>query len=249
MTKKKLYANNEWIQFSRRVQKRDGEKCLKCHRSSPNVILQTHHKIYIPNKQPWEYALSDCITLCKGCHAREHGHIEPNSGWFLISIDDLGDLIGICERRGCGNEIRYEHLTYHPNWGYRKVGSTCIEHLTQKDKNRSSIALALYKNISKFVHGSEWNSGTTKKGKSFISTKHRHNLIRIYGENPEYAFQILLKEKGRKFYHYKDIVNLSGKSLEEVKELSYIALKGTTSEDNKEKAMLRELYKNIRESK
>lgn len=243
---KNLYINDRWFEFAHRVQMRDGGKCLKCHRTPPDVILQVHHEIYIPNKLPWEYALSDCTTLCKGCHAREHGHVEPSSGWFLMSIDDLGGLVGTCEREGCGNEIRYEHLTYHPDWGYKKVGSTCIEHLTKKDKNLSGKVLACYRNISKFVHGSDWYKGKTKSDKPYVGAKHGHDLIRIYGEDSRYAFQIALKEKGRRYHHYKDIVRASGKTLEEVKELAYITLKGLTTEDENEKSMLRNLYRSIR---
>lgn len=241
-----LYTNERWVEFSRRVKLRDGNRCLKCHRSPPYVVLQVHHELYVPNKQPWEYAISDCSTLCKGCHAREHGLLEPNIGWFLISIDDLGGLTGTCEREGCGAAIRYEHLTYHPEWGYKKVGSTCIEHLTKKDKNLSGKALACYRNISSFVHDSDWYKGTTKSGKCYVGAKHDHDLIRIYGQDGGYAFQIALKEKGRKLYHFQDVVRVSGKTLDEVKELAYITLKGVTTEDEEEKSMLRNLYRSIK---
>jgi hypothetical protein len=63
----------------------------------------------------------------------------------------LGALDGICERKNCGTGIRYEHIIYHPNWGYKIVGSTCIDHLTQEDKLLSSDILKMYKQISKFV--------------------------------------------------------------------------------------------------
>ncbi|MCC6076529.1 HNH endonuclease [Pseudomonas sp. GCM10022188] len=245
---KNLYANDKWFEFSRRVRLRDGNKCLKCHGSPPGVVLQVHHELYMPNKNPWEYALSDCTTLCKGCHAREHGHVEPNSGWLLISIDDLGGLIGTCERVGCGKGIRYEHLTYHPGWGYKKVGSTCIEHLTQKDKNLSEKILACYENISSFVHGSIWHKGKTKSDKPYVGAQHGHDLIRIYGQDGGYAFQVALKEKGRKFHHFKDVVRAPKKTLDEVKELAYITLKGLTTEDEEEKSMLRSLYRSIKQT-
>ena len=243
---KNLYTNDMWFQFSRRVQSKDRNRCLKCYRSAPDVVLQVHHELYIPNKRPWEYALSDCTTLCKGCHAREHGLIEPSNGRYLMSIDDLGGLIGICEREDCGKEIRYEHLTYHPEWGYKKVGSTCIEHLTQKDKKLSNKVLACYRNISSFVHGSDWYKGKTKSDKPYVGTKHGHDLIRIYGPNGRYAFQIALKEKGRKSHHFKDVVRTPGKALDEVKELAYITLKGVNSENKEEKSMLRNLYRSVK---
>ena len=245
-SKKNLYTNACLYEFSCRVKERDNLKCVKCSRPHPTVVLQVHHEIYLPNKLPWEYALSDCTTMCKGCHAREHGLIEPNSGWFLLAIDDLRDLSGICEREGCGKEIRYEHLTYHPSWGYKKVGSTCIEHLTKEDINISGKVLGCYRNISNFVHGSDWHRGRTLNDKAYVGAKHGHDVIRIYGDEGRYAFQVALKEKGRKYYHYQDIVRLPGKSLEEAKELSYIALKGLVSKDAEEKTMLRNLYKSIK---
>ena len=244
--RRKLYVNEKWYDFSERVKQRDGYKCLQCERSTPEVVLQIHHETYIKGKPPWEYSLSDCRTLCKGCHAKEHKIIEPSRGWTLISIDDLGGLDGICERKNCETEIRYEHLTYHPNWGYKIVGSTCIEHLTQEDRLLSSKVIQVYKNISKFVHKSEWESGLTKKGNKYISCKHNHHTIRIYGAAHNYSFQIVLKEKGEHWHNFGDFIPAKKKSLEEVKELAYIVLKGKISNSEKEKTLLRNLYREIK---
>ena len=40
----------------------------------------------------------------------------------------------------------------------------------------------LYKNISKFVHSSDWENGFTKKDKKYLNCKYKHHSIRIYGE-------------------------------------------------------------------
>ena len=242
---RKLYINEKWYEFSNRVKRRDGCECLQCGQKEPEVILQVHHEKYVEGLAPWNYPLSDCRTLCKGCHARSHGLIEPNSGWTLISIDDLGGLDGICERKSCGSEIRYEHYTYHPSWGYMVVGSTCIEHLTQEDKQISSSTLKHYKNISEFVHSNEWDVGYTKNNKKHLKHKYKHHTIRIYGNENRYAYQLVLKEKGVRWHEYKDIVKVHNKGLNEVKELAYIVLKGTISESEKEKTVLREIYKAI----
>ena len=210
------------------------------------MVLQVHHETYIKDKPPWEYSLSDCRTLCKGCHAKEHKLVEPDRGWSLILINDLGGLDGVCERKNCGNEIRYEHHTYHPGWGYKVVGSTCIEHLTQEDRLVSSKVIKLYKNISKFVHGSDWKIGFTNKGTRFISGKYKHHSIRIYGDDNNYSFQIVLKEKGVRWHDYGDFIPATDKSLEEVKELAFIVLKGTTTNDEYEKSLLREIYRKIK---
>lgn len=243
--RRKIYINEKWYEFSSKVKNRDGNKCLRCDRNEPEIILQIHHEIYVEGKAPWEYALSDCRTLCKGCHAKEHSLVEPDRGWTLLSIDDLGGLDGVCERKNCGANFRYEHLTYHPNWGYKVVGSTCIEHLTQEDRLLSSNIIKSYKNISEFVHNSEWVDGFTKNKKKYIEVKYKYHSIRIYGDNNNYSYQLILKEKGVRWHDYRDIIKTKNKSLEEVKELSYIVLKGTISEDKEEKSLLREIYKRI----
>lgn len=242
---KKSWRHKEWFEFSDKVKKRDNYECLKCGRSESQVILQVHHNIYREDKEPWEYALSDCLTLCKGCHAREHNLIEPNSGWHLFAIDDLGGLDGTCERTNCETSIRYEHLTYHPNWGYKIVGSTCIMHLTQKDKKLSGKILKIYRAVSTFISTSVWNGDVTKNRKKFIETIYKHHKIRIYGTDKKYAFQIALKEKGARYYHFKDVVSTRNKGLEEVKELTYIALHGLLSEDEQDIKILRGIYQSI----
>ena len=240
-----LYVNEKWHGFSEKVKSRDNYKCLQCDREEPEVVLQVHHEKYIKGQAPWDYSLSDCRTLCKGCHARSHGLIEPDRGWTLISINDLEGLDGICERNGCGNEIRYEHSTYHPSWGHMVVGSTCIEHLKQEDRLISSSTLKHYKNISEFVHSGEWGEGYTKKNKKYLTRKYKHHYIRIYGEKNRFAYQLLLKEKGVRWYDYQDIMEVPNRGLPEIKEIAYIVLKGTISESEEEKSTLRDIYRGI----
>lgn len=229
---KKLWENKKWSEFSEKVKRRDNYSCLQCGRNKDDIVLQVHHEVYIRNKLPWEYSLSDCRSLCKG--------------WSLLSVNDLGDLIGICERKDCGNSIRYENHTYHPDWGYKIVGSTCIQHLTQEDKLLSNNLINSYKLISKFIHTSIWEKGLTKNKKKYIYTSHKHHVIRIYGRDDFYSFQILLKVKGKKWHDLQKLISTRKKGLEEVKELAYIVLKGTISSSEKEKLLLREMYQNIK---
>ncbi len=243
---KKLWRSEKWFEFSDRVKNRDGYKCLKCKRNKNEVILQVHHQTYVKDKSPWEYSLSDCLTLCKGCHAREHNIIEPSNGWTLLSIDDLGGLDGHCERKNCGSSIRYEHLTYHPNWGYKIVGSTCIEHLTEKDILLSSNIIKSYNKISEFVYTSDWDTRFTKKNKEYIKSKYKHHEIRIYGKDDNYSYQLVIKQKGIRWHDYRDIVSTKNKHIDQVKELAYVVLLGTITKDKKEKELLRDIYKRIK---
>jgi hypothetical protein len=243
---KKSWRNNKWFDFAEKVKQRDSYKCLKCERTESEVVLQVHHEVYRDGKAPWEYSLSDCITLCRGCHAREHNLIEPDRGWYLLAVEDLGDLSGVCERVNCGNSIRYEHQTYHPKWGYKVVGSSCIEHLTQKDKKLSGDILKIYKQISKFISESEWLSGYTQKGKRYIEAKYKHHLLRVYGKENNYSFQVALKEKGVRWYDYQKVIFTQNKGIEEVQELAFIMLKGKISEDEEEINLLRDIYRTIK---
>jgi hypothetical protein len=126
------------------------------------------------------------------------------------------------------------------------VGSTCIEHLTQEDRLLSSNVIHLYKAISKFVHKSEWSKGATKKGKRFISSTYKHHQIRIYGEEHAHAFQLALKEKGIRMHEFGEVIAIKGKSTLAAKELAYTALRGTLSESEEEKKVLRNLYRELK---
>lgn len=250
---KKFYRNYKWIEFSDYVKKRDNYKCQSCMRSQGEVVLQVHHEIYKKGKLIWEYALSDCITLCKGCHAREHGLIEPTSGWTLLSIDDLGELNGICERKNCNTSIRYEHIAYHPQWGYKAVGSECIKFLTEEDKLKSRQYLKLYKKISKILNTSTWDKDKTKKNnKPFIYIKYQKSIIRIYENHNKYSYQIafyLGKNKYKWLNIYNKLKNIN--NIEIIKELALINLMGVIAyERNKieEYKELQEIYRNIRKS-
>jgi len=123
------YRKQEWFEFREKIIERDEDMCVRCGRSSVSgAILQVHHKQYLPGKKPWEYPENFCETLCKGCHAAEHGKIPPLTGWEFLFDDDLDDLSGVCEY--CGSELRYVFYIHHPKWGVLEVGTVCCDNLT-----------------------------------------------------------------------------------------------------------------------
>lgn len=125
-----LYNHLEWKRFREEIIKLDGGRCVRCERSRMDgVILQVHHKSYASGRLPWEYGRTECETLCKGCHAEEHGIIMPKSGWELLASDDLGDLVGNCE--WCGTRLRYIFAIAHPHWSSMAVGTDCCDNLTE----------------------------------------------------------------------------------------------------------------------
>lgn len=149
-----LYADKKWAEFRERIIALDGSVCLECGRSEADgVALQVHHKHYIPGRRPWEYDPSDCETLCKGCHAREHGEIRPGTGWEYIGEDDLGDLFGTCEL--CGTAIRYVHHVQHPHWEPMGVGTDCCDSLT--GTTEATTARRRLGRLRRFLTSSKWS--------------------------------------------------------------------------------------------
>lgn len=144
--KKNIYSLERWKVFSNDMLVFLGNKCFKCQRSNKETVLQIHHVAYEAGKKPWDSLPEDLEILCRGCHAREHDILEPNSDWILIDISDNGDKSFSCQRQknkkqNCDTQIRYEHLIYHPKVGYITVGSTCIDHLTEEDRRISETLI------------------------------------------------------------------------------------------------------------
>lgn len=150
------YSNSKWKEFRKNVIDSDGGKCTVCGKSSHEAILQVHHTKYISGRLPWEYAPESCVTLCKGCHAAEHGIIMPKFGWQYLGDEDLGDVIGTCEY--CHTPFRYEFLIYHENWGTIVVGTLCCDNLTDSHiaSNKKESVNKYNGRKSRFLKSNRW---------------------------------------------------------------------------------------------
>lgn len=184
-----FYHAREWKSFRAEVIELDGGKCRRCGRkASQEVVLQVHHLRYQKDRKPWQYAYSDCETLCKGCHAQLHGKVMPRFGWDYVGEDDLGDLSGNCEL--CGNEIRYQFHIQHPNWEPLAVGTVCCDHLT--GTNHASNFMESFKRFQsrreRFVESSRWQQ---ERGIQSIRQK---GLVLQISESKG-GFQILLNQR------------------------------------------------------
>ena len=71
----KLLKHPLWIEFSKKIRNRDGNKCVVC--GSKNKV-QAHHRQYRWSKylkgfiKPWKYPENLLVSLCKKCH--DYGH-------------------------------------------------------------------------------------------------------------------------------------------------------------------------------
>ncbi|WP_266367797.1 HNH endonuclease [Tellurirhabdus rosea] len=151
-----LYKKSQWKVFRDTVFELDGNVCSVCGRSKEETILQVHHKKYIRGRNPWEYATQECITLCRGCHAAEHGLIMPKHGWEYVGDEDLGDLVGKCEC--CGSSLRYIYYILHQDWGVLEVGTHCCDLLTDSNiaSNLKESRQRYEERRERFLSSSRW---------------------------------------------------------------------------------------------
>lgn len=140
------------------------KKCSKCGKSLDENNYQVHHLTYLKNRNVWEYPDEFLVTLCKQCHAKEHGIIPPSSGWTYMDFDDLGEMSGECEK--CHTSIRFQHHLFHPDWGVLTVGKLCADNLTRTDiASKKEKEVKSYANrLKKFIVSNRWESITDCEG-------------------------------------------------------------------------------------
>jgi hypothetical protein len=151
------YRSKEWRKFREEMIRLGGGICAQCLRAaSDGVILQVHHKKYVPGRKPWQYLYDACEVMCRGCHAKEHGIIRPSDSWELVGHDDFGAPDGECEY--CGTEIRYVFLIMHPKWPALEVGEVCCDNLTATPiaSNYMNLRRRFIERRKRFVSSSRW---------------------------------------------------------------------------------------------
>ena len=252
---KNLYRNKAWYAYAEKVKERDKYTCQKpdCKRDKDEVVLQVHHISYKEGLLPHQYPLSECITLCRGCHAREHGLIQPNSGWLLIGIDDHGkhNREGTCYRavgkdakrqdkdedgkRICGRKLRFDHHAYHAKWGYEVFGSKCIDHLTEPDRAISDKVLTFSKMKDDFLEKKKWKDWVDDEDETYREVRIKDfGLIYIINSKGELGFELYLKGEKKGRYTVKPLVTPTPNDFKTVSLLAYIAMIATkATEDEK----------------
>ncbi|NML55826.1 HNH endonuclease [Chryseobacterium cheonjiense] len=200
---KNNYNSEFWKEFRDSIIESDGYKCSICGKESSKTILQVHHTKYIKGRNLWEYASEDCVTLCKSCHAMEHGKIKPNYGWEYIGDEDLGDLIGECDN--CGSNIRYVFHIYHEKWGALEVGTLCCDNLTdsQEASNLMESVRRFESRKKNFINSIKW-----KSSEHFHSIKKNLFEIKI-DEIDDYFCLTIHNQKSKKRYSSLELAKSS----------------------------------------
>jgi hypothetical protein len=67
-----LLRDRRWQKKRLKIMERDGWRCVRCHDTDNESMLQVHHKEYIRGRDPWDYADDMLETLCSNCHWNKH---------------------------------------------------------------------------------------------------------------------------------------------------------------------------------
>lgn len=70
MTYAEKLKDPRWQRKRLEVMESAGWKCEKCGRS--DLTLHVHHPVYIPGREPWDYARSELQCLCEPDHDEAH---------------------------------------------------------------------------------------------------------------------------------------------------------------------------------
>lgn len=199
----KLYRRREWYAFRERCLKRAGYCCAHCNRGQQVVTLQVHHPHYGEDLAPWEYEEEFCEVLCKGCHAREHGIIKPDSGWILLHSDwETGEPSGDTRCEHCNSPMRWHNDLWHPDWGSITVGYDCAEKLGNPEVG---VLKGQYARKETFTRSPRWR--TTSRGwrykqdgrDVFIFNKATHYTLRIDNKWGKLQYPTVLAAKEKAF--------------------------------------------------
>jgi len=89
---KSLLRDPRWKIKRLGILKRDNNTCQHCKKSKK--YLHVHHIWYIDGRDPWDVPDEFLITLCKGCHKKEHEN-KPISSFILTEYKESPKLFDI----------------------------------------------------------------------------------------------------------------------------------------------------------
>lgn len=72
-----------WQKKRLEIFERDEWACQICYNT--DKTLTVHHKLYLPDKDPWDYPNDHLTTLCQGCHDDERTQ-RPDMESDLINM-------------------------------------------------------------------------------------------------------------------------------------------------------------------
>jgi hypothetical protein len=85
-----------WQKKRLQIFERDEWACQICFDTKSTLIV--HHRLYLPNTEPWDYPNELLVTLCESCHEQEGTQFQPVANMLIDHLrkkffsNDLIDL-------------------------------------------------------------------------------------------------------------------------------------------------------------
>jgi hypothetical protein len=122
----KFLHTSYWATVSKFVDARDGHTCTRCKQERP-IVLDTHHKTYEHHGLEHQFT-DDLISLCRICHALEHGHLAE------AICAEFSEEIHYSENK---SELETfgvpEHIRDGIAWWITRIGISIARRLTGED--------------------------------------------------------------------------------------------------------------------
>jgi len=145
MTYLEKLQDPRWQKKRLEVLERDEWMCQRCQDNEST--LHVHHLSYTAGKEPWEYDLTNFITLCKGCHEYEN-ETRPEYEKMLLSIikskgfmaDDLYVLVsGFLKLQiEKAPEVTASIIEFSLSTGFESVSNLFWENLDERIKQKGN---------------------------------------------------------------------------------------------------------------
>jgi hypothetical protein len=130
-----------WQKLRLQIFERDEFACQRC--GDDKSTLHVHHLRYIPGKEPWEYPIGVCLTLCEECHTFEYENMSNSISGLIEQIKDKQFLSSDVDMLACAfNNLQ---SNYPPD-----VTSCIIDHALGNAEIFSFIATLYFKTIEKY---------------------------------------------------------------------------------------------------
>ena len=72
-----------WQKKRLQILERDDWTCQICHDTESTLVV--HHRMYLPDTEPWDYPDELLVTLCEDCHEAERAE-RPGNEQDLLSM-------------------------------------------------------------------------------------------------------------------------------------------------------------------
>lgn len=238
-----LHQNQKWYNFINTIKNKKDNICSCCKKKKELMLLDFNH--YKIEKEPWEQEEKSAFLVCNSCFKNNENIEEPDIGWYLLEIRDLGGLSGVCKKKSCQQKIRYEYKIYHPEYGYLTVGSTCVDYLTGKEKQMCFDIKKEYIHTKKMVNKYKPKYKKNKKGLVFLEEKYKNTLIRIYKKKENCYLTRIIKIKNKKPQIKEAILLKEYSTGKKALEAGYLKIKELKSKNEEHKKILKELLLSI----